>query len=360
MRQPLDAFAATYTEARAKFLAAAEGRRVESHPEPRRGREGEPLAMDVVRLGPEDARALLLVSSGCHGVEGFCGAGLQVALLHDAPFLARAREAGVALLFIHALNPWGFSHCRRVTFEGADLNRNFVDFSRPLPRNAGYDELAGALLPPQWPPTAASEAPIAQFAAAHGRAAAQAAITAGQHDHPDGLFYGGRAPAWSNATLREVLRRHASRCERLGWIDLHSGLGASGVGERIFSCRDEPSSLARARAWWGPRVTSMYDGSSTSSNLTGNAWEAAYEECPQAVYTGIALEFGTEPLETVLGALRSDHWIAREGDRADPARREAVRRLMHAAFFTDTPEWKRAVLDQGREVALQGIAGLAS
>ena len=86
-------------------------------------------------MGADDAQALLIVSSGCHGIEGYCGSGLQVALLRDGALRARARDAGVALLLVHAMNPWGFSHGRRVTFENVDLNRNFVDFGRSLPLN---------------------------------------------------------------------------------------------------------------------------------------------------------------------------------------------------------------------------------
>ena len=91
-------FSSTYAEARAKFLAAAVGTRLESHPEPLRGVELETLAMDVARIGADDADALLIVSSGCHGVEGYGGSGAQVALLHDESFRAKARHAGVALL----------------------------------------------------------------------------------------------------------------------------------------------------------------------------------------------------------------------------------------------------------------------
>ena len=67
------AFSQTYAEARAKFLAAAErrGLDVESHPHPLLGRYGEAMAMDVVRDGPAGAPAVLLVSSACHGVEGY-------------------------------------------------------------------------------------------------------------------------------------------------------------------------------------------------------------------------------------------------------------------------------------------------
>jgi hypothetical protein len=359
MTDAVDAFAPSYAQARAKFLAAAAGLPVQSYPEPLRGLELEPLAMDVVRIGAEDAQRLLIVSSGCHGVEGHGGSGVQVALLQDAAFRDRARDAGVALLFVHALNPWGFSFGRRVTHEGVDLNRNFVDFRHPRPRNAGYDELAELLLPAAWPPSPANEAALMAYGAAHGMAALQAAVSGGQYHHPDGLFYGGDAPTWSQSTLRMVLRQHASRCRQLGWIDLHSGLGAPGVAERIFSCRDDDQARHRAKAWWGPHVTFTEDGSSTSAHLLGNLWLAAYEECGQAVYTGITLEFGTEPLPAVTQALRFDHWVARRRDRTDPLL-ETARAQMRRAFFTDTPEWKRAVLKQGREAAVLAVDGLAA
>ncbi|MDQ6639506.1 MAG: M14 family metallopeptidase, partial [Pseudomonadota bacterium] len=63
----------------------------------------------------------------------------------------------------------------------------------------------------------------------------QQAISGGQYRHPDGLFYGGSEPAWSHTTVRQVLRHHGGRCARLAWIDLHTGLGPSGHGERIFA-----------------------------------------------------------------------------------------------------------------------------
>jgi hypothetical protein len=116
---------------------------------PLTGRDGEALAMDVARDGPADADRLLIVSSACHGVEGYCGSGVQVAALHDAQWREKARAQGVAVLYIHALNPYGFSHIRRVTHENVDLNRNFHDFSKPaagqyrLPRTAAAGQQLG-------------------------------------------------------------------------------------------------------------------------------------------------------------------------------------------------------------------------
>ena len=128
-------FSSSYKEARQQFLDATHqaGLPVQSHIHPLKGRDGEELAMDVVRAGSRNSERMLIISSACHGVEGYCGSGVQVALMQDPAWHAAAESAGVALLYIHALNPHGFSYMRRVTHENVDLNRNFQDFAQPLP-----------------------------------------------------------------------------------------------------------------------------------------------------------------------------------------------------------------------------------
>jgi hypothetical protein len=356
-----DHFAQTYALAREKFLAAvqAAGLEVTSHVHPLLGRDGETLAMDVSRLGPADAQGVLILSSACHGVEGFCGSGVQVALLGDAGFLRDAAERGVAVLFIHALNPHGFSWWRRTTHENVDLNRNFRDAAKPPVPNAGYDEIAHALVPEHWPPQPQDEAVLADYTAQHGARGLQQAISSGQTTHPEGLFYAGRNPTWSQQTVRQVLREHATHCARLAWIDLHTGLGPSGLGERIFAGhKDDDAGLARARAWWGSNVTSIYDGSSTAAVLEGEMWRAAYEECAQAVYTGIALEYGTVPLDDTLYALRAEQWLENHPETPDE-RRQEIKRALRDAFYTDDPVWKQRILEQGKQVAGEALRGLA-
>jgi hypothetical protein len=136
--------------------------------------------------------------------------------------------------------------------------------------------------------------------------------------------------------LREVLRRHAGRAGRIAWIDLHTGLGPNGLGERIYAGKDDKAAYARANKWWGTPaqpVTSIYDGSSTSALLRGLMWDSMYEECPQAEYTGIALEYGTLPLLEVTGALRADHWLHRHpeapADLADGIRAADAGGVLH-------------------------------
>jgi len=354
-------FSQSYAQARSQFLAAADaaGLDVASHIHPLRGRDDETLAMDVALDGSPDARELLIVSSACHGIEGFCGSGVQIALLRNPEWLAAQRASGVAVLYLHALNPHGFSWWRRVTHENVDLNRNFHDFNQPLPHNAGYDELAAVLFPATWPPSDAVAAQVQQFIDLRGETAFQAAISGGQHAHPQGLFYGGVNPTWSNVTLRQVLREHGQRCEHLAWIDLHTGLGPSGHGERIFACRDDAAAMARARVWWGADVTSIYDGSSTSAKLTGLMWLSAYQECPQAEYTGIALEYGTLPMLDVMTALRADQW-AENHPEAPLAQRRQLKQQVRDAFYTDTDDWKQRIVEQAVEAAHQAVRGLAA
>ena len=358
---PSSHFSQSYAEARGKFLGAAQaaGLAAQSHTHPMLGRDGETLAMDVVRDGPPDAAAVLIVSSACHGVEGFCGSGVQTTLLNDAAFRAAARAAGVAVLLVHGLNPYGFSWWRRTTHENVDLNRNFHDFSQPLPKNPAYDELAGLIVPATWPPSAEVGAALERFVEQRGLPALQQAISGGQHDHPEGLFYGGRNPTWSHTTLRRVLHEHGTRCQRLGWIDLHTGLGPSGVGERIFACRDDAAAFKLAKAWWGERITSLYDGSSASAMLTGMMWMAAYDECPQAEYTGIALEYGTLPIMQMMDALRADQWLELHPE-APPEQARAIKQHTRDAFYTDTDAWKRQIIEQALDAANGAVRGLAA
>ncbi len=361
-----DAFAPSYARARVRFLeaAAVAGAAIESLQHPLRGRDGETLALDIAWDGPRDAERLLIVSSGCHGVEGYGGSGVQVFALHDAEWREKAHAAGMAVLYLHALNPWGFSHGRRVTEDNVDLNRNFPNSFDPawLPRNPAYAELHALLLPRRWPPDPANRRALSAFVESRGMPALQAAVSRGQYAFPDGLFFGGTEPTWSHTALHRVLREHGSRARHLGWIDLHSGLGKNGVGERIFAGRaDDAEALARARRWWTHSVTSTQDGSSASAPVTGKMGEVVHETCARAqTITQIALEFGTQPLPDVLTALRAEQWLHRHRQAVGEVVAARIQQQLKEAFFIDTDAWKAQVISQARQALFQAVDGLSA
>lgn len=354
-------FSGTYAEARQKFLdaAAACGAATEGFEHPtHRGALGETLAIDTAYLGKPQAAKLLVITSGTHGPEGFCGSGCQVAQLHDAELLARIERAGVGLLMVHAVNPHGFSHLHRTNEDNIDLNRNHIDFDKPLPDNAAYAEVEPLVLPATWPPQPADDAATAAYVEKHGMPAYRKAVTAGQYISPGGVFYGGKAPSWSNRTMRQILRKHGAAATHIGWIDVHTGLGPYGHGEKIYAGRNVAADLARARAWWGADVFAPFEGNSASADVSGPVVTLAYDECPQASLGLMGLEFGTLPDGEVLTRLRADTWL-RSHPEAPDAQKRAIRQDLRDAFYCDNDEWKGMIAGQARTAVLQAVQGLS-
>ena len=347
-------FSDSYAEARQRLLdaAAARGLPVQTHTLDLPGIDGEALATDVVIDGDPDAPLLVMTTSACHGVEGYAGSAIQTGLLRRG-----GPPRGVAVLHVHAVNPHGFSFGRRVTQENVDLNRNFIPFTPPLPDNPGYDHIHELLLPATWPPVPAVEQALADFRERAGPRGWQAAVSQGQYRHADGMYFGGFGPTWSNQTFRRILREHVAPRRHLAWIDLHTGLGPRGVGERIFASIDEGPALARARRWWGEHVTSVTAGTSNSIPLTGPMQFALADECPGLANTNVCLEFGTVPLAEMFEALRADHWLHKHPD-ADAPLASAIRARIRAAFYPDGDDWRDAVWRQGLAVHDQAVAGL--
>lgn len=330
----------TYATARRAFLAAAGAAgatTAESLRSPHPGPQGAPLFVDAIRLGPPDAARLLVLISGTHGVEGHCGSMIQTHLL-DSGTLAR-RPDDMAVLLIHALNPYGFAWNRRVTGEGVDLNRNFVDFASPPPTNPGFDaELAAALSPPAERRSEADQALLAWLARAG--AEARTIIARGQFLHPAAPFYGGAAPTWSRSVFEQIVERHMRRAGRVCLIDYHTGLGEPGTGQLIGTTSANQEDVAAAQAIWGNVFVPAGARGSVSYNLAGDLIGAARQLLPGVPLIAAAHEFGTVDEMTVMSALRSDHGAHRFGSEAAIM---AARDEMAAAFFPGGPDWRRAV-----------------
>src|ERR1700733_1830036 len=104
----IHSFASDYSEARDKFLSAARvaNATMARYDNPTKGPKGEALSTDVARIGPEDAKKIVVTISSTHGVEGYCGSGFQV------DWLASVGAAGLpkdtAGVFVHPINPSRF------------------------------------------------------------------------------------------------------------------------------------------------------------------------------------------------------------------------------------------------------------
>lgn len=352
-------FARDYSDARARFLAAAgtAGANVTSLQHPLRGPETEKLFTDVAWWGPADAERVLVTVSGTHGVEGFCGALCQTAWLAEG--MTAEMPRGTALAAIHAINPHGFAWIRRVTEDNVDLNRNFVDHTQPYPVNAGYDELKDAIAPAEWTDAAraAADARLAAYGAKHGAMALQTAVTGGQYTDPHGIFFGGNAPTWSNRTLLAIFRRFLGRAKHVAAIDFHTGLGPHGHGELIGGLMPDSANYKLTRDWVGDALTSPLLGTSASAKLNGINQLAMEAAIPQARFAAVALEYGVAPMDETREALRADNWLHVHGDlRGKQA--AAIKAEMRRVFYGDTDQWKQMVWDQAVALSRRLLKGL--
>ncbi|MCG8608763.1 M14 family metallopeptidase, partial [bacterium] len=225
MNSSEDFFSQDYESARSRFRTAASdaGARLADIPHKKvRGLCGEDLAVDIALFGDASADNVLVVGSGTHGVEGFCGSGCQLGLMTSN--LHRAIHADTALLLVHALNPHGFSHVRRVNEENIDINRNFVRNYEKAPTNPDYDRLHSFLVPDDWfgESKRKADAYIRAFIETEGERAYQAALTGGQYNHPDGIFYGGKSACWSNTTWNGIVRSYLSNKKHVFFLDVHT------------------------------------------------------------------------------------------------------------------------------------------
>ena len=177
-------FSATYSDARAKFLSACLDVKatVRSYENPERGPAGESLFTDATWIGPDNAPNVVVVPSSTHGVEGFAGSAIQIGLLLDPD--APKPSGDVALLLVHAINPYGFAWLRRENEDNVDLNRNFVDHeNKNYPENDLFEEIVDHLIPVEWNDTAYQSylTAIQSLNEKYGEVPVRKAMHTGQH-----------------------------------------------------------------------------------------------------------------------------------------------------------------------------------
>jgi Protein of unknown function (DUF2817) len=355
-------FSSSYVEARALFAATCKGANasMQSYINPMTSKVEGGLTLDTARFGSPGARNALVLVSGTHGVEGYCGSACQVAATSLGMWDDLPRDT--AILLIHSLNPYGFAYGRRVNEDNVDLNRNCVaDFRKACELNPEYDELSDLLNPAQWtfdPPHPGFDQ-IQSYIKAKKIPAFQSAVSAGQYRHSRGLFYGGAAPTWSRQILEDIVASELDGAGCVVVIDYHTGLGPAGVGELICMESDQSDAYSRSRRLYGNGVKSTQpferEKGSVSAAVNGSICETFEREGREATY--VSLEFGTVPMMEVLEALRGENWLHHYGTH-DNSLKERIGSKVLEAFNPTSARWRQSVLHRSAQVLTQAVQGL--
>ncbi len=353
-------FASSYADARARLLRAAErrGAVVDAHPIAVRGPDGGELAIDVAWLGTSVAPRVLVVSSGLHGVEGYAGSALQHQLL-EQQLDGLAVPSDTAIVLLHALNPFGFAHGRRVNESNVDLNRNFLRHPDEHAANPDYDRLYPALNPSHLDAEsdAAAAALLRTFTEEHGARRLQAAVTQGQYAHPRGVQFGGQRDEISNGIVSDLVSQRLVGACALVWVDVHTGLGPSGACTILAS---DEESAARARPWFGAALQNMAAGDAVSPPCHGELPIGIRRRlAADTTFTFVAPEFGTYPITRMMWSLRAENWLHHHGNPGSGQGRE-IRSELIEVFRPSHPAWQQAVLAGGADAIARALACLAA
>jgi hypothetical protein len=357
---------ADFTAQRERFLEAARKARasVTTYEHPLRGPAGEPLFTDLAWVGEQGARRILVAISGTHGVEGYYGSTCQAEWLNELS--ERDLPKGVAVLMVHLINPWGTAWVRRVNEDNVDLNRNYLDFNQPLPRNERYESIHEIYTcrDLDGPGRRHADALLAGHIRAMGWREYSSIVGAGQYAHADGLYYGGQRATWSNQTLMSIARNSLKDVDRAIGFDLHTGAGPFGYPLLMAIAQNRYPALDDASALYGPWLTTIVTGASERSDTgvvataTGYTSQSLLDALPATRLMQLVIECGTYDEMPMHKALRDDHWLHLYGDPADSRGQQIKRELLECFLPADT-DWRETVWHRTRQVWERALARLA-
>ncbi|MDX1573988.1 MAG: DUF2817 domain-containing protein [Methylophaga sp.] len=345
----LSVFSQRYAGARDKFVSSVETssivERFNNIAHPLKGPKNEKLFCDIAWAGNPKAKNMLVLVSGLHGIEGGVGSAIQ------SDFVSRHRRlpADICVVLVHALNPWGFAWASRNDNEGIDINRNFVDFAGKLPDSSEALKI--------WQNLIKSSSSMDEVG---GHRDLFDALSQGQYQQKDALYYGGDKASWSREVIEQLAGQiKPEKRDQIVVIDIHSGLGPYGYGELICDHPHNSKATKTAVELFGATVTEPAMGTSSSGvkhGLHDYFWHAQGEQV-----CFLTLEFGSFGNAEMLRVLYADHLLQQSGkiDWTDQQTLD-IKHAMQDFFCPDQTQWQELVLFRGRQViemALDGLSG---
>jgi len=348
--KPEEYFSSEYLKARSRFVDVVEqsGGSL-SHLSCQAEETERELFTDIAWFGNKNPRSVLLLISGVHGVEGFAGSAIQLAALNKLPPLGD----DMALVVIHALNPYGMANLRRFNGNNVDLNRNF-HFSSDGWRGEQlkYAALDKFFNPPRPPFFDFFYFRALLICVRFGNACVRQTLTGGQYHYPKGLYFGGNGLEPEAAGYIAWLKDSPLlNLDKLMVIDFHTGLGR--FGEQSLFMRSAPDQRESLSRKLGVCVTPSKTESKTMGYHHGGGNSGVYRR----LFTGgkltcLTVEYGTYPGLRMLHALRAENQHHHYGDRDLT---HWSKQNLKEAFCPESKDWRRRVVTQGSELIERSV-----
>lgn len=370
----------------------------------------------------------LFYFAGVHGTEGFAGSAVEIAVLDYLQLhketLDRYSETAVlrdqaklaeedpnikpveidesslppTIVVVHAINPFGMHHNRRVNEDNIDINRNYLtqevldNVGRRDPNFAGYLDLDFMLNPRGFPSSLTivndvySHLKSAFALLRYGLEPIKKTLLAGNYFRASGLAYGGKKQSASVKNMISLLDVvDVSAAEKITLIDLHTGLGPSGTdtlamlksGEKKDVTEEEfadyieskfpaESDLADPK-WKGGMKALSSAGKRAGSAMSGYDLTIGIVDDYCSTFLAphladkkdllcITQEFGTVDTVKVGKALIEENTAWHHGTESEKA---LYGRRLRDAFYVQDAKWMNSIVHRGLTVFKQAFATVA-
>ncbi len=169
---------------------------------------------------------------------------------------------------------------------------------------------------------------------------------------PQGLFFGGSAPAQTQRILAAHFRSWLDKAQQVIHLDLHSGLGKWGTYQ-LFAEMNQDTPRYQWLSEHFEHLVALDSGDLVyQSRGTFGQW--CKNEFGDLSYDFLLAEFGTYPILRVLKALRAEnraHWWGKVDDKSYAwAKQELLE-----AFVPQNSQWQQTTLNLGVDLCLAAI-----
>lgn len=331
---------------------------------------GEDLTVDWIEAAPgERPEKLLFFTAGEHGIEAYVGTGM-LQLFCDQ-YLPCLDPATTGLVLVHAINPWGMKHWRRVNAMNVDLNRNFIWSSPDRPPNYDPDfnplyHRLSELLNPQTP--VSSSLPnnlsfgfgLLRTLASVGVSSLRQSALVGQYHTPRGIYFGGSDRQEETRVLMALYRRHFALYPQILHLDMHTGYGPRYQMSLVNSFQETVDSAEFARRFEYPLVVKANPAEfySIRGDMIDFVYELVANEFPDKRLYSTSFEFGTfgDSASAALRSMRAtilENQLQWNGARSK-ADRDAVTEEFRELFAPAEIRWREKAIADARQ-AFGGI-----
>ena len=315
----------------------------------------------------KDAKKLIIITSGTHGVEGYVGSAVQQMLMNKVLTSEMLNDVGV--LLVHSVNPFGFKYSRRVTENNVDFNRNCdVEQSLFSSENEGYGKLLEMLNPTGKVNSASLKNKFFMLVAIKelikkSMASLRQAILQGQYKYTKGLYFGGLNFEPQLAILGEVFKTFSVDYEMVFNIDLHTGYGERG-GSHLFPnpIDDQKIKATLEGIFEGYEIN--WGGSDDFYIINGSFTDYIGKLLSDKTYLPMLLEFGTLNSQSTVGSIKSIHNMILENQGVQFGYKNAKDslKIMHSfmEMYNPTSEkWRTKIIDDSEVILKQAMENYA-